>query len=1330
MTNLQQQADHQQVYNQQAYNQQAYNQKLLEQLAWVIEMAATVEEFSLFFAHCNYTQWRDHLMQQLAEVCSVEIFPIGLTPDITQLYTTLYTRCQTQLGQRQPQGIMVYGFEVVRDLQQLLRLANGVREEFRKQFHVPILFWVDDQVYSQFLHSARDLASWVTASPLDFQISNADVIEFIQQVTDLGFAQVLAAGGAGGFDHGHNLSNQLLADLRRARLDLQHRQVALPPDLEASLEFILGLVIPDGLNQSEEHYQRSLDLWKPLLPVYLFPDPEHLIRAGCVLFHMGQLYCTYADLDRNQDKQHCLRARDYFLRSHYCFEQAKRPDLVAKFINPLGEILQRLGRWDELEQLGKKALTLHQKYPNPIWLAHDYGFLGAEVAIARSQWHRVKDLATKALDILSDAQDSVQLPGDLSRQQLEWAWELHQGWYRFSLGRAYKHLGQPQDGIAHLELAKEQTNPKVNPDLYIQILKELRQLYLDQGDYQKAFSVKAYQQLIEYQFRFRAFVGTSRLSLNQLIRDTQATPEEKQGIVADQIAASGREQAINDLVERIASKDHKLTVICGSSGVGKSFLLEEGLIPRLQQDRIAGRDVEPVLLRVYSQWEDRLNQRIIGTEKGGEWQKKGEREEILGKILDKLRHNGDTNRLTVIIFDQFEKFLFEYHKPQQRRVFYQFLKDCLTLEAVQVILALRSDYISYLLECNDRLISLDVVNNDILSKNVLYYLGNFDQPQAKALIYRLTEQTNFSLEPGLIEQLVNDLAAETGVVHPIELQMVGAQLETEGIVTLERYQQGGHKAKLVERYLETVVTDCGPEHRETTWKLLSLLTDDQQLRPLKTETELATGLSLPPEQLTLILEILVGSGLVFKIERETEDRYQLVHDYLVNTIDNIYENNMKLNLVNSEEEKRILQQGQQEGLKLERAGVTHLNQFNYSPFDALLAAMETGKALKAMVTKNTPFKNYPAATPILALQMILDHIQDHRIGQHQGKVYQMKFSGDGQLLASAGKDGIVKLWDVNTGQVQDLKGHKGLVWHVEFSQDDQLLASAGVDGMVRLSDVNTGQVQALKGHHGWVKQLEFSPDGQLIATAGVDGMVRLSDVNTGQVQALKGHQGWVEQLEFSQDGQLLASAGEDGIVRLWDLKTRQVQELKGHRGWVKQLEFSPDGQLLASAGEDRIVRLWVLNTGQVQEFKGHEGLVWQLEFSPDGQLLASAGDYGMVRLSDVNTGQVQELKGHQGKVSQVAFSPDGQLLASAGDDRTVRLWDLTGRQIAQFEGTKMVFNLDWTQLATLDGDTIKLWRVDTLDGLLTRGCAWLSSYFRNSSVNPELKEFCDCLLEE
>ncbi|NEQ83277.1 MAG: hypothetical protein F6K26_24635, partial [Moorea sp. SIO2I5] len=96
----------------QDHHQQADHQQLLKQLAWAMEMGASEQEFSLIFAHCNYTQWRDQLIKQLAEVCAVEILPIGLTLEVTQLYRTIYTSIQSQLGQQPPQGIMVYGFEV------------------------------------------------------------------------------------------------------------------------------------------------------------------------------------------------------------------------------------------------------------------------------------------------------------------------------------------------------------------------------------------------------------------------------------------------------------------------------------------------------------------------------------------------------------------------------------------------------------------------------------------------------------------------------------------------------------------------------------------------------------------------------------------------------------------------------------------------------------------------------------------------------------------------------------------------------------------------------------------------------------------------------------------------------------------------------------------------------------------------------------------------------------------------------------------------------------------------------------------------------------------
>jgi hypothetical protein len=61
--------------------------------------------------------------------------------------------------------------------------------------------------------------------------------------------------------------------------------------------------------------------------------------------------------------------------------------------------------------------------------------------------------------------------------------------------------------------------------------------------------------------------------------------------------------------------------------------------------------------------------------------------------------------------------------------FYAFLRSCLNLPFVKVILSLREDYLHYLLEC-DRFTNLDVINQIILDKNIRYYLGDFSPERA------------------------------------------------------------------------------------------------------------------------------------------------------------------------------------------------------------------------------------------------------------------------------------------------------------------------------------------------------------------------------------------------------------------------------------------------------------------------------------------------------------------------------------------------------------------------------------------------------------------------
>ncbi|WP_372492914.1 WD40 repeat domain-containing protein, partial [Nocardia sputi] len=101
----------------------------------------------------------------------------------------------------------------------------------------------------------------------------------------------------------------------------------------------------------------------------------------------------------------------------------------------------------------------------------------------------------------------------------------------------------------------------------------------------------------------------------------------------------------------------------------------------------------------------------------------------------------------------------------------------------------------------------------------------------------------------------------------------------------------------------------------------------------------------------------------------------------------------------------------------------------------------------------------------------------------------------------------------------------GQIWSLRLSLPAGLVASAGSDSSIRLWDLSTGRLRrSLTGHDGWVNSVAFTTDGQLLASGSADTTIRLWNPHTGQhLRTLTGHQGWVNSVAFTTDGQLLAT---------------------------------------------------------------------------------------------------------------------------------------------------------------------------------------------------------------
>ncbi len=187
---------------------------------------------------------------------------------------------------------------------------------------------------------------------------------------------------------------------------------------------------------------------------------------------------------------------------------------------------------------------------------------------------------------------------------------------------------------------------------------------------------------------------------------------------------------------------------------------------------------------------------------------------------------------------------------------------------------------------------------------------------------------------------------------------------------------------------------------------------------------------------------------------------------------------------------------------------------------------------------------------------------------------------EARLLARFSRGISIRIWGPTDQRARFLPPQARSSNSFAFSPDGQSIASGGLEGVLRVWDFESGREKLrLEIRQGAINSVAYSPDGSMIASGGF-GPVRIWETSSGrEIARLKHSAVGSAMISFSPDGRQVAGATWDGSIRIWELSSeRERANLRGHIGQVLSLAWSPDSQRLASGGYDSTIRIWDLST--------------------------------------------------------------------------------------------------------------------------------------------------------
>ena len=284
---------------------------------------------------------------------------------------------------------------------------------------------------------------------------------------------------------------------------------------------------------------------------------------------------------------------------------------------------------------------------------------------------------------------------------------------------------------------------------------------------------------------------------------------------------------------------------------------------------------------------------------------------------------------------------------------------------------------------------------------------------------------------------------------------------------------------------------------------------------------------------------------------------------------------------------------------------------------------------------------------------------------HAGTVFHAAYSADGVWIATAGGDGVVKIWNAASGQlVRELTraGTRPPYYLVAMSSDRRLVAAVTMAGdATHIWEAGTGALLADVENRDASEfpTVAFSADARWLATSG-GGEARVIDTADWKPVRTLGSR--VRSLGFDPRGPRLAIGTADGEATVWGIgDDRRVRRLREVGESVDRLAWSPDGALIAIAGRDGVAQVFDADSGAMQSQSNDiHGPIRSVEFDASSKLVLAAGANGVAVVSDALLGTpLSVLDGPRGVLVVAHFDPHTRRVVGASWDGTARLWDAT-----------------------------------------------------------------------